>query len=591
MNILVVLGCAVGAWAQTLPAAGDGAHLWLALEAPAEDGGPRIVLLHREGGDEPNELHRVQTLSGRVGPNGMAAAGQRVWIVYPGSNRASVQVVKSEPAAPQSPRVYVSSVRTPLPVGEGLRSFAAASEHAWALLRIESVQMLEGMREALDSDSATAGLPATGVEQVAVPDSADTPASSAQSTQTGPDSDVAAQADTGSVPDAEATGQANPADDAPSMPMDVLLEWSRGAWRQAELPEDWPVGHAARLVALHAAATDPVLVVEIGKKPERQVRVYRREASQWQAVAHPRSEGSSTFEALAVTGQLVLAERSEESDKIAVALSVLRQNEATAIGTLAIDGPADRLWAVASNGDAVALIVQDHALTKTEEESADAPLQWTRMNLLGEVVTPPGDLGIVRVSIYDMAGGSVVFVSVLVLATLMMLLFWRRDPRLNQVTLPDGFALSGFLRRAGAGAIDLAPGVLGVMYFYGIDLEELVTRRPGSAVALTWESMQPGAVVIIVFLLHTIVSECLTERTLGKACVGLRVTRLDGTRPRFWQLLVRGLLKAFDLIAWLLLILPLIGPFRQRLGDMVARTVVVQRAPVDGQDTEETDAE
>lgn len=213
------------------------------------------------------------------------------------------------------------------------------------------------------------------------------------------------------------------------------------------------------------------------------------------------------------------------------------------------------------------------------------------MNLLGDVVTPPTDLDIVRVSIYDMAGGSVVLVSVLVLATLMMLLFWRRDPRSNQVILPDAYVLAGFLRRAGAGAIDLAPGVLGVMFFFDLGFDELIARRPGSAVAMTWESMQPGAIVIVVFLLHTIVTECLTMRTLGKACVGLRVTRLDGTRPKFWQLLVRGLLKAFDLIAWLLLILPLIGPFRQRLGDMVARTVVIQKAPAEEQDTGDGDDE
>ncbi len=230
-------------------------------------------------------------------------------------------------------------------------------------------------------------------------------------------------------------------------------------------------------------------------------------------------------------------------------------------------------------GDAAALIVQIAPLADTAGDAPARPaLRWVRMNLLGETVTPATDLEIERLSIYDVAGGSVVLVSVLVLATVMMLLFWRRDPRLNQVVLPDDLALAGFIRRVGAGAIDLAPGVLGVMYAYGIGFEELLARRPGSAVAMTWEAMEPGAIAIAVFLVHTTLTEMGSARTLGKLCVGLRVTSLDGGRPKAWQTLVRGVLKAFDLIAWLLLILPLIGPFRQRLGDMVARTVVVQKA-------------
>ena len=56
---------------------------------------------------------------------------------------------------------------------------------------------------------------------------------------------------------------------------------------------------------------------------------------------------------------------------------------------------------------------------------------------------------------------------------------------------------------------------------------------------------------------------------------GLRVTCLDGTTPKHWQIIVRNLLKAFDLIAYPLLLLPMLRPSRQRLGDLVARTIVV----------------
>ena len=49
--------------------------------------------------------------------------------------------------------------------------------------------------------------------------------------------------------------------------------------------------------------------------------------------------------------------------------------------------------------------------------------------------------------------------------------------------------------------------------------------------------------------------------------------------------MIRGVLKTFDLIAYPLLILMIISPYRQRLGDMVAQTVVVAKAPIDPDST------
>ena len=129
----------------------------------------------------------------------------------------------------------------------------------------------------------------------------------------------------------------------------------------------------------------------------------------------------------------------------------------------------------------------------------------------------------------------------------------------------------------------MAPGFVGAMWFEQIGPQELLARWPGAAAGMSWEGMQPGVIVIAIFLFHSGVSELFTRRSLGKVVTGLRVTTLDGHQPRSWQLLVRNLLKAFDLIAWLLLILPVIGPYRQRLGDMVARTVVVMPViPLEG---------
>ncbi len=126
--------------------------------------------------------------------------------------------------------------------------------------------------------------------------------------------------------------------------------------------------------------------------------------------------------------------------------------------------------------------------------------------------------------------------------------------------------------------------------------EEMVEASPEEASRLSW-CRRPkiqgclcasdcGAVVIAVFVTHTTLTELVLARTLGKAIVGLRTTTLTGTRPKAWQLLVRGLLKSLDLLpgAWLLLLLPVNAPHRQRLGDLVGRTVVVTDVPPESED-------
>ena len=105
----------------------------------------------------------------------------------------------------------------------------------------------------------------------------------------------------------------------------------------------------------------------------------------------------------------------------------------------------------------------------------------------------------------------------------------------------------------------------------------------GAAIGSAWI----GWVAIGLFVLYTLVLEWFTGSTPGKKLMGLRVANLDGARPRAWQVIVRSLLKAFDLIAPLLLVLPLLSPHRQRLGDLIARTLVVE--PKDSQeDTKDT---
>ena len=74
---------------------------------------------------------------------------------------------------------------------------------------------------------------------------------------------------------------------------------------------------------------------------------------------------------------------------------------------------------------------------------------------------------------------------------------------------------------------------------------------------------------------HSSVSELLTGKTLGKAMVGARIARLDGTSPRIEQLLLRNFLKCFVLLVPPLALFSLFNPHLQGLPDVAAGTVVV----------------
>ncbi|NJL31861.1 MAG: RDD family protein [Phycisphaerales bacterium] len=113
--------------------------------------------------------------------------------------------------------------------------------------------------------------------------------------------------------------------------------------------------------------------------------------------------------------------------------------------------------------------------------------------------------------------------------------------------------------------------------YFAVDWFTGLDQWPGRATGM--DNMLPGALAIGLYVLHTGLSELFTGRTLGKMICGLRVVNLQGQPPHLWQVLGRNALKVLDLVAWPLLILPIISPQRQRLGDMMAKTLVVMPTP------------
>ena len=91
------------------------------------------------------------------------------------------------------------------------------------------------------------------------------------------------------------------------------------------------------------------------------------------------------------------------------------------------------------------------------------------------------------------------------------------------------------------------------------------------------------AAVVIITLLYFIVMEALFGATVGKFLTGIRVVRADGRRIDGVAALLRNLARIVDFLPFAYLIGAIAvwtSPTRQRLGDRLATTVVVEASSV-----------
>lgn len=606
---------------QSLSAAADDARLWVLT--PETDRPGAFTVYHHALGDTPTQVNEVETLTGTVRPHCLAAFGNTLWVIYADG---AVQAIHAEPNILGDGWLYKARVEPRLPTGVSVRATTITQQGPVVLVRIEDQQALariDGLSQPdtkADLDYAARrqrnlalGLPPNrGIEDVpkatptdtspVKPESSgktDTPSDADQSDQTKePVESQPAEPDASvTEPVTEKTAELQPGPNADTstpvaLPVDRLLCLVQGQWRTHPLPEDWPHGSEAWLVAQGDQANTTTLIARSSQGNTRQpgaVSVYQLSSTppgQWSHDVYPISNKADGVAMITVQGQLVLVQHHHEQSQLAATLSVLREGKTLPVGELVLDEVSPTNWSVLGTGNAATLIAQRLNVTTVVSHSFP-PLAWTQMNMRGQVVLEPTDLTLKLPSKMDEIAQYALLGFVVILITVLMLAFWRRDAAWNRLDLPTDLVVADLPRRASAAAIDMAPGLLGVMYYFGLTLEDLIILRwPGNGIAHTVSQMLPGAVVIAVFVTHTTLTELVLARTLGKAIVGLRTTTLTGTRPKAWQLLVRGLLKSLDLLpgAWLLLLLPVIAPHRQRLGDLVGRTVVVTDVPPESED-------
>jgi uncharacterized RDD family membrane protein YckC len=170
---------------------------------------------------------------------------------------------------------------------------------------------------------------------------------------------------------------------------------------------------------------------------------------------------------------------------------------------------------------------------------------------------------------------------VLVLVTLLVFSLWQRRPTTG-MSEPAGYRIALLRQRLAAAAIDMAlsAGATALIFrFYDdhswqpiVHAAENILAHPDLLL-----STPPLVVWLVIYELHVMVGEALTGKSIGKALLGIRVVDMSGKPATPLAVLLRNLIRIPELITVFLLIYPVVSRERQRLGDLIARTIVVRR--------------
>ena len=178
-----------------------------------------------------------------------------------------------------------------------------------------------------------------------------------------------------------------------------------------------------------------------------------------------------------------------------------------------------------------------------------------------------------------------------VLGALLLFAFLRRGDSMTQhAELPAQYAVAGYWRRLAGFAIDVAPIAIATNRLWMGPFDEWLTQyheaqnEGGPVPPLSDELLIAWALCCAALSTYCTLCEALFARTPGKAAVRCRVVTQAGGKCGFAVIFVRNLVRLVELFPlfqlWPTFILMLFTRNRQRLGDLLARTIVVEQVPL-----------
>ncbi len=174
-------------------------------------------------------------------------------------------------------------------------------------------------------------------------------------------------------------------------------------------------------------------------------------------------------------------------------------------------------------------------------------------------VVPPAD-SVIQTVLSAIVMASLIFA--------MVVSFQNRQGVRELFERPDPPQPAPLTMRLLAGAIDLLPvfvACLVIKSVWPINSDPTQTMQDPKVNLIFW-------IGTAIYLIHTTLIEVIKGRSIGKMIVGLKIIGLDGQPATVSARLTRNLLRFVDLMLFGLMVF---SPFRQRVGDLVAGTLVV----------------
>ncbi|MCC6909408.1 MAG: RDD family protein [Phycisphaerales bacterium] len=339
----------------------------------------------------------------------------------------------------------------------------------------------------------------------------------------------------------------------PGLPQLLRLALPRGEWEPVALPPD--ARDTDRFALL--AGVRPILLVSA---PSGESTAYSLESdSTWSAesveVAAERIADSAVYD-----GQSYAALSTDAADELEIVL--LRPPHVYPVARIKGLPPSTRLI---DFGSSLAL--------------ATAPPEGDRLSVTSvDVESGKTDEAVelrqrLRPAFEDFS--LLVLVGALLFAILIMFIFRPADPARMNVTPPRGARVAEPRRRVVALLIDLLPSALLAGLVLDVPLKAVfdIAQMPMRAQHI--EQSWPMMLMFLICIGHCTLSELLWGRTLGKALMDCWVVGTDGQRAKVAGVLVRNAMKFVALNVPLLFLFVYINQYRQRLGDLAGRTIVV----------------
>jgi uncharacterized RDD family membrane protein YckC len=366
-----------------------------------------------------------------------------------------------------------------------------------------------------------------------------------------------------------------------------------GQWRldRNVLGPPLPVGRMEQLVT----AEDGLLAVGVTDgQPGALVRtLWRWSGGVWHRVADLPATGKAPPQVVEASGQVYVAEQHPDRFDI----TTLRGGQWSPVATRPMDGNAMLLAASGQhavlerkNTGALLVLGGKELLLDTSgfDDFSEAAVVGSTLRLLRPAKNGavdqltfdldtgqrhPGPDAIARVLGAPPAAPAWSQFGMMVLLATAVVLSMRQSPVPPPEFLEAAHVrLAPLGRRVAAGLIDAIPFIIGtILTGQIIASNDVPVDRP-------FLSFSSSLIGLAVYIAHTAITEAIVGRSIGKILLGLRVIGYDGARPGVAQLLMRNVMRLLDVFMLMMpLLLVVLSPTRQRIGDLASGTLVIQK--------------